>query len=115
MTHFIIKSNPQRWKVMQVLPIKGQNDKYIDQINITDRQFQYFINNHQHIEYLISEANSDMINSYAMIDPAGRFFNNTTSAHTYSAHILEVGIKYALNQMDYNYQKFRQRKGEYNW
>ncbi|WP_321516654.1 viperin family antiviral radical SAM protein [Marinifilum fragile] len=115
MTDFMIKTNPQRWKVMQVLPIKGQNDKHIKSLEISDRQFSEFINKHKHISSYISETNNDMTNSYVMVDPAGRFFENSKGIHKYSQPILKVSAKAALQEMNYDYSKFVARKGIYNW
>lgn len=115
MTDFIIKSNPYRWKVMQVLPIKGQNDKHIENLQISNQQFFEFTNKHKDVDSLVSENNKDMTNSYVMIDPAGRFFNNSKHTHTYSDPILNIGIEKALNQMNYNFSRFKLRGGIYNW
>ncbi len=115
MTDFMIKSNPKRWKVMQVLPIKGQNDKHIKSLEISDQQFSEFINKHKHISSYISETNKDMTNSYVMVDPAGRFFENSKGIHKYSQPILKVSAEAALQGMNYDYSKFIARKGIYNW
>lgn len=112
---FILEANPERWKVMQVLPIKGQNDKYIAAMEITHKQFNEFVNRHSHIKQSIFEDNHAMTNSYVMIDPAGRFFDNTKKKHTYSAPILDVGAEKALNQMNYNFEDFLLRGGQYEW
>lgn len=112
---FIKKVKPQRWKVLQVLPIKGQNDKAIDKVKITNKKFDIFLVKHAGVEYLISEKNDEMKGSYVMIDPAGRFFENSTGEHVYSEPILEKGINSAYQQMNYNYEKFINRDGIYNW
>ena len=64
---------------------------------------------------MVDESNQDMINSYIMIDPFGRFFSDKTGYHTYSKSILEVGIDKAIAQMDYNFERFIQRGGKYQW
>lgn len=110
---FIEYANPERWKVMQVLPIEGQNDEKINDFVISGEEFNAFINNHQSINCLVSERNSQMIASYAMIDPSGRFFENSSGKHEYSKPILEVGVQSAYNSMGYNYTKFIQRGGLY--
>lgn len=115
MNNFISFANPKRWKVMQVLPIQGQNDKYIEQFLITREKFMAFVNRHQNRSCMVDESNQDMINSYIMIDPFGRFFSDKTGYHTYSKSILEVGIDKAIAQMDYNFERFIQRGGKYQW
>ena len=64
---------------------------------------------------MIPESNDAIKGSYVMVDPAGRFFNNTKAAYNYSLPILEVGIKNALETMNYNIEKFIDRGGIYNW
>lgn len=111
---FIEFARPERWKVMQVLPIEGQNDNKIDEYIITKEEFDLFLNRHKHITSLVSEDNSQMISSYAMIDPSGRFFENSSGRHKYSSPILEAGVLDAYNSMKYNYGKFLQRGGIYD-
>lgn len=118
MGEIICYAKPKRWKLLQVLPIKGQNDFNIDNFKITDDQFQLFIDNHEglrSITSIISENNSQMTGSYAMVDPAGRFYDNTTGGHVYSNPILDIGARIAIQQMSYDFGKFVSRGGIYNW
>jgi len=115
MLHFIQKANPKRWKVLQALPIKGQNDNQIDDIKVSSEEFQHFINTHKQVECMIPEDNNAMIGSYAMVDPAGRFFENSKGEHKYSKPIIEVGARSAIEEMDYSLSKFIQRGGVYDW
>lgn len=118
MSEFILYSKPERWKLFQMLPMIGQNDLNMENFKITDEQFHQFITNHEHLNTfttIVSEDNNEMTSSYAMVDPAGRFFENTTGAHTYSNRILEVGGIQALEQMGYNFSKFIERGGIYDW
>ncbi len=109
---------PKRWKVLQALPIKGQNDKYIDKFKVTSKQFIKFIDRHKklyRITNIIPESNDDMKGSYAMVDPAGRFFDNTKGVHNYSLPIHEIGARLAIQQVNYDFNKFIEREGIYNW
>lgn len=115
MSNFINHANPKRWKVLQVLPVEGQNDKMIDEMQITQNEFQYFIKTHNQINSMVSEDNNEMRSSYVMIDPAGRFFNNSQGHHNYSHPILNIGIEKALSEMNYNFDKFIKRGGLYKW
>lgn len=117
-TELIQYAQPERWKVFQVLPIKGENDKHIDEFIISEEQFLYFINTHRPLKesgIMITENNSEMKDSYVMIDPAGRFFTNKNGIQEYSNPILETGIEQAYEQMNYNYKKFIRRGGLYQW
>ena len=50
-----------------------------------------------------------------MVDPGGRFFDNTEGKHNYSQPILEIGIQNAIEQVNYNFSKFISRGGIYQW
>lgn len=112
---FINQTNPKRWKVLQVLPMKGQNDDKVDEFKISETQFSEFISRHKNIQYIVPEYNDDITNSYVMVDPAGRFFSNQAGTHDYSEPILDIGVKEAFESRNYNYSKFISRKGFYNW
>ncbi|WP_288457734.1 viperin family antiviral radical SAM protein [uncultured Chryseobacterium sp.] len=114
----ILYAQPKRWKVFQVLPMKGENDEHIEEFIISQQQFDHFIANHQFLkdhEILVSEDNSEMKDSYVMIDPAGRFFTNKKGFQEYSRPILEAGAKKAYDEMDYSYKNFLDRGGLYQW
>lgn len=118
MHDFIECAKPDRWKIFQVLSVKGENYQSIDQFSISNRQFRYFIENHkdlQHITKMVPETCTDMINSYVMIDPKGRFYTNVTGKLTYSQPIPKIGARLAIQQMGYNTEKFYARGGIYDW
>lgn len=118
MSEFILKAMPERWKIFQALPMKGQNDTCIDKMKVTKRQFHQFIERHQVIASkvtLIPEDNKAMTNSYIMIDPAGRFYDNSKGEHTYSQPILKVGIHQALSEVTVSEDRFLERGGLYDW
>ncbi|MGV4413711.1 viperin family antiviral radical SAM protein [Chryseobacterium sp. T1] len=118
LTELITYAQPQRWKVFQVLPIKGENDEYIDEFVISDEQFNYFLSRHHQFEengIMIRENNDQMKDSYVMIDPAGRFYTNKNGKQEYSQPILETDVENAYHELDYNYNKFIDRKGIYQW
>lgn len=112
---FLDFAKPKRWKVLQVLPIKGQNDIKIEDFKINSIQFEKFVLNHQNINIMIPESNESIKGSYVMVDPAGRFFENSEGKHKYSGEILEVGVENALKMVNYNLEKFLSRGGIYNW
>ncbi len=117
LTPFIVSLMPQRWKLFQTLRVKGQNDEQVDQIAISEEKFYEFIhsNNIDKIPFAVIEDNNAMTGTYLMIDPAGRFFDNTKGHHTYSQPILKVGTKNALKDISYSYSGFIKREGVYNW
>jgi radical S-adenosyl methionine domain-containing protein 2 len=118
MNEFIRYAEPKRWKILQVLPMVGQNDNKINDFKISEAEFQIFIRNHeklQDITNIIPETNSQIKGSYVMVDPAGRFFDNAKGTHNYSRQILEVGVETAIQEMNYDLQKFILRGGQYDW
>ncbi len=115
LSELIQYANPKRWKVLQVLPIKGQNDLTINNFTITEEEFNYFLNTHKNITQRIAESNNAIKGSYVMIDPAGRFFDNSEGKHKYSEPILKVGVKNAIKNMNYDTNKFIKRGGKYNF
>jgi len=111
-------AQPERWKIFQVLPVAGQNTNSVEAYLIQNEAFQLFLNNHsklKHITALVPENNVEMRGSYAMVDPAGRFYTNSDGIHRYSSPIIEVGAKQAYAEMDYDMAKFIGRGGQYNW
>lgn len=113
MTNFIKNVNPERWKVFKVLPIKNQNHLNYKKFEISQFEFNRFLDKHKKIDSLVKEDNDDMIGSYVMIDPAGRFFDNTKGYYTYSSSIIEKGVEFSLNEINTDYDKFVNRKGIY--
>ena len=119
LTGFIAKARPERWKLLQVLPIRGQNDGLVDDQMITPEQFSGYVARNRGVETMgvavVPESNDLMTGSYVMVDPAGRFFDNTAGTHVYSRPILEVGVDAALQDVSVDPHKFRLRDGLYAW
>ena len=112
---WLIKTiNPERWKVFQVLEIKNQNNPYLTNLLISEPEFEVFVNRHLFLKP-IAETNHLMLESYLMIDPYGRFYQNTENSYYFSRPILEVGLKDALSEITYDSVKYIQRGGLYAW
>ncbi|MYE87628.1 radical SAM protein [Candidatus Poribacteria bacterium] len=118
-TNFIRLAKPERWKLLQALPVKGQNDVHITDFMISTEQFEAYVERNRTIENdgirVVPESNELMTESYVMIDPAGRFFDNTQGTYTYSQPILEVGVEKALDEVLINTERFHERGGSYDW
>lgn len=115
---FMEEVKPERWKIFQVLPVNGQNDEHFEDYSISDEQFQAFLSLNKQAENfttIVPETNDLMRASYVMVDPAGRFFDNSFGKHTYSDSILNIGIENALKQVSTSVELFIERKGFYNW
>lgn len=117
-TDFIIDARPDRWKILQVLPVAGQNDGSVEPFIVSTEAFAEYIHHARRVEShgvrIVAEDNDLTTGSYVMVDPAGRFFDNTAGAHTYSDPILEVGVTAALRQLCVDPGKFIARDGFYN-
>ena len=118
-TSFIRLAKPERWKLLQALRVKGQNDAYIDDFVIGTEQFAAYVRRNRIVESdgitVVPEDNEAMTESYVMIDPAGRFFDNAQGFHRYSEPILKVGVAEALKQVSIDPEQFLKRGGKYDW
>lgn len=119
MSDYVFKLRPTRWKIFQVLPIENQNSLTKGDLEISQEQFRKFIDQHQRLSKLgitlVPEDNDAMTNSYAMIDPLGRFMGNSNQIQIYSDAILDVGVQVALQQIGFQHDKLIARGGIYEW
>ena len=119
LTGFIVAACPERWKLLQVLPVLGQNDLLVSSHVISSEEFDEYARSARNVERsgikVVAESNALMIGSYAMVDPAGRFFDNTGGKHAYSRPIIEVGADMAFEEVAVDTGKFIARGGLYDW
>ena len=118
-TGFITRARPERWKILEVLPVAGQNDHDIDELRLSEQQFNCYVARNRKVDRegieVVPEKNAMMRGSYVMVDPAGRFFDSHAGKHTYSQPIAEVGVSEALRQVHVDRRVFEQRGGLYDW
>ena len=106
MTPLIRQLAPDKWKVLRMLPTVTSD------LAIAEHEFSDFVGRHLALGGIISaEDHSDMVESYIMIDPHGRFFQNSLSGpgYRYSDPILEVGAETAFRQISWLADKFQAR------
>ena len=119
LTGFIVAAGPERWKLLQVLPVRGQNDQLVSSHVISPEDFDEYVQSARSVEpsgiKVVAESNDLMTGSYAMVDPAGRFFDNTGGKHVYSRPIIEVGTDAAFQEVAVDTGKFIARGGLYDW
>ena len=101
---------PDRLKFLQVLPVMGQNDEHIEGLAVSTDEFYTFVRRHKELSP-IAEDNDMMMESYVMVDPLGRFLQNTQGTYIYSKPILEVGVWEALRQVGFSWKKLVERGG----
>ena len=115
---FVRAIGPERWKIFQALPVEGQNDLHFDEFAIAPDEFDLYVTRNRSVEWdgirVVPENNEAMTGSYLMIDPLGRFFDNTKGEHTYSSPILEVGVETALAEIRVYPDRFVGRGGLYD-
>ena len=109
---------PERWKIMRVLEIANENDRAMPFLSIGEGEFEEFVKRNSAVPpgtQQIAEDNDDMIGSYVMIDPGGRFIDNSANAYRVSAPILTVGVEAALRGISLSREVFERRGGSYDW
>lgn len=72
----IARIKPERVKAFRVLTLKNSNDDRPDTWSITDEQYATFTDRHKDIPQMVFEDNTDMIGTYLMFDPLGRWMVN---------------------------------------
>lgn len=123
MSSFMRQLAPERWKLLKMLPVVGENDKAAEDCAVTDDEFQSFVERHLTLREanvdVVPEDNEAMTNSYLMIAPDGRFFWHVAHGRERALEkgdpILDVGFAQALRQVRFSDEKFRARGGEYEW
>ncbi|OCH34568.1 viperin family antiviral radical SAM protein [Aliivibrio fischeri] len=105
-TDLITKIQPNKWKVLRVLPV-------FDSIEpIKDQQFDAFVERHESVAHFMSAENNDsMTNSYLMLSPDGAFFQNGNDELGYfkSRSLLTTPVDIALAETGFDAAKFAQR------
>jgi len=113
MVENIKKLNPDRWKVFQVLMVKGENEDKVTEFQITNEEFKQFVERHKEIKCMVAESNDNMKSSYLILDEKMRFLDKGDGDEICSQSILEVGVEKALESIVYDEKEFKKRKGDY--
>lgn len=118
MVENIKKLDPDRWKVFQVLMVRGENEdssklRDVTKFQITEEEFNKFVERHKEIKCMIPESNSSMKSSYIILDEEMRFLDKGDGEETCSESILKVGVEEALKNIKYDEEEFKKRKGDY--
>lgn len=103
MVGLIRRLAPERWKVLRMLPIVTTD------LAVSNEDFANFVKRHVALQdVMCAEDNADMGESYIMIDPYGRFFQNSLgrNSYLYSRPIREVGAAKAFSEVSLSSEKF---------
>ena len=112
----VLELKPCKWKILRQMPF-GDNK------GISDFMFYSFIHNNYRDSdcfnngFEISvEDNFAMTESYLMISPDGRLFQNGSAEYVYSRPLTEVSFAEALDDIKFNESKFDGRyDGSFTW
>ena len=91
-----------------MLPVVTNN------LAVSDAQFNGFVERHRALEEIMCvEDSNSLAESYIMIDPHGRFFQNSMAdgrgGYQYSRSILEAGAREAFSDLRFSPRKFLTR------
>ena len=104
---FISLIKPDKWKIFQALSIDSS------EIYCNDVQYKTFLQKYEKLEVsTYSESNDEMTDSYIMIDPHGRFYQNTNGIYTYSKSILDITKDEILECINIDMDKYNERYKE---
>ena len=118
MVENIKKLDPYRWKVFQVLLVKGENEggdklRDVTKFQITNEEFEQFKKRHEELRCMVAESNDNMKSSYLILDEYMRFLDKGDGEEIHSESILDVGVEKALEVIHYDENEFIKRKGDY--
>ena len=112
--HWIIRRiSPDRWKVFQLKVIPGVNEES-NILGVTKEEFMEFVERHKDLNP-IAEDNDLMTESYLMLDPYGRFYDEETQMENPRPTLLEASFEKAVHGVKFDFSKFVLRGGVYNW
>lgn len=106
MNGVISQLQPDKWKILRVLPVYSTN------LTVSESEYNGYVKRHTlHANIVATENNADMWQSYLMLNPQGRFYQNTNSCNglIQSPSVLDVGVKAALEHIEFNVASFAKR------
>lgn len=117
MTDFIQRTYPDRWKVLQMLHIQGENDDSVADLSIKDDEFQYFIDKHKSIllcegQKPVFESAHMIESSYFMLTPSG--YVKTDDGQIIQKHSLDDVLSFGVSTY-VNEEQYLRRGGLYEW
>ena len=117
MIHLVQVIKPDRWKILQMMHIRGENDDAVEDLAITSDQFNQFIENHKEVilengEFPVFESSNEIENSYFMITPSGNVKIDTGNVITkfYLGEVISRGVECFVNPV-----KYQNRGAVYEW
>ena len=113
LTELISLLHPIRWKILELTLLSKTKFSFASKFeSLKEWQFDKFIQTHKNLNPII-ESNDISNESYLMITPNGKFFQNWFGEYYYSDSILEIGVMNAFEQVKFSYENFKIRDAEY--
>jgi len=113
LSDLIAQLNPMRWKILELTLLSEARFAFTSKFESLKRwQFEKFIQTHKNLNPII-ESNDVTNDSYLMISPNGKFFQNSLGEYYYSDRILEIGIRKAFEQIKFSFVNFKTRGADY--
>lgn len=119
MLDVIAELRPDRWKVLQVTHLEGENDATYPALAVSPEQFADFVARHQHglpagVE-LVPEREGQIQGSYLMVDPEGHLFCNVGGEKVRGPSLLTTSLEDAVRAVGWSPEAFVERGGAYDW
>lgn len=118
MLNVISALRPDRWKVLQVTLLKGENDAAYAELAVTAEQFDAFIARHQTLPAgitVVPEPEGLVQGSYLMVDPEGRLFGNLSGRKIRGPSLLTASLDEAARVTGWQGETLEARGGSYDW
>jgi len=105
--------HPIRWKILELTLLSENKFSFASKFeSLKTWQFDKFIQTHKNLNPII-ESNDISNESYLMVTPNGKFFQNWCGEYYYSDSILEIGAMKAFEQIKFSSKNFELRGAEY--
>jgi radical S-adenosyl methionine domain-containing protein 2 len=119
MVDVIAELAPERWKVLQVTRLEGENDDTHSQLAVTPEQFDHFVSRHSEALppglTMVPEREGQVQGSYLMVDPDGHLFANVGGRMIRGPSLLTTSLDHAAQLVSWDPAAFVARGGAYDW
>lgn len=108
--NFICDLKPDRWKILQVIPIHRAKNK-----GVSDEEFNTYVEKQNipllrnKIPDIVVENNKTMSRSYLMLDPQTQFYQRNGSDYIISDRVVDVGAEKALRSVEFDSETYLER------
>ena len=108
----LLELAPMRWKVFQMLLVRGENDNAAH-LQVDRTAYDRYLARHAHVPHLVAESNSVMRNSYVVMDERMRLLDCSTGGKLPSSMSVVEDVHAALAHIGFDDAAFRERDGEF--